>query len=205
MSTAKAQHLRRHEWSTRLARQHTVSVRSALRGIAPGKSCEEIPLEEFVAGAAAIENHFRVTVGFKYTSVLGFFFMLREIELSLMLYRSVTTDTVRKKVTILLPASKTDFEALSCSRSWGCVCHQDPDPLTCPFHAARERKALLAKTFGKSKVKQSGLPFAPTRMGTTASKEQVDKNIQMVAQARGIIWAVISTLVKFGVLADPGI
>ena len=56
MSTAKAQHLRRHEWSTRLARQHTISVRSALRGIAPGKSCEEIPLEEFVAGAAAIEK-----------------------------------------------------------------------------------------------------------------------------------------------------
>ena len=88
-------------------------------------------------------------------------------------------------MTILLPASKTDFEALSCSRSWGCVCHQDPDPLTCPFHAACEQKDLLKKTFG-DEVNHSGFPFAPTRMGTTASKEQVVDNIQMVAQARGL-------------------
>ena len=48
--------------------------------------------------------------------------MLREIELILMLYTSVEVDELNVMVRILLPAKKTDLEALSCSRFWGCVC-----------------------------------------------------------------------------------
>ena len=112
--------------------------------------------------------------------------MLREIELSLMLASSVTVDKPREKVTILLPASKTDPEALSCTRSWGCVPPAEPDPLACPFHAAVAQQELLEKTFGKEKLRSAGFPFAPTRAGGAASKEQVVHNVQQVAQARGL-------------------
>ena len=51
MSTAKSMHLRTYEWTSMLARQQNVCVRSALRGMAPGNQCEEIPLSDFTQGA----------------------------------------------------------------------------------------------------------------------------------------------------------
>ena len=38
VSTAKNKHLELHEWTSRLARAHTVNARSALRGIGPAKT-----------------------------------------------------------------------------------------------------------------------------------------------------------------------
>ena len=73
MSTAKAMHLREYEWSSRLARQHSVCVRSALRGMAPGNQCEEIPLSDFTRGAYAVAGRKDVPVGFQFTAVLAFF------------------------------------------------------------------------------------------------------------------------------------
>ena len=92
MSTAKAMHLRDYEWSSRLSRQHSVCVRSALRGMAPGNQCEAIPLADFTRGAYAVAGRKDVPVGFQFTAVLAFFFLLREIELSTMLDSSVAVD-----------------------------------------------------------------------------------------------------------------
>ena len=57
--------------------------------------------------------------------VVASFFMLREIESSLLLVRNVIIDLVRATVNIRLSASKTDPEALSVSRTWGCTCEDD--------------------------------------------------------------------------------
>ena len=186
MSTAKAMHLKHHEWSTRLARQHTVCVRSALRGMGPGQTCQEITLDDFTRGADALRDDPSITVGLCFTCVIAFFFMLRELELSTMLLKSVTICAVKLTVTILLPASKTDPEALSCSRTWGCVCDKpdEPDSLCCPVHAAMAQRALLERTFG-DRAKDDGFPFAPTVTGGTASKAQVVSGIQKVATKLG--------------------
>ena len=51
LPTAKDAHLRRFDWNSQLARQHTLSVRAARRGIGPSKQCHEIDPADFVRGA----------------------------------------------------------------------------------------------------------------------------------------------------------
>ena len=47
-------------------------------------------------------------LGFHYTGVVADFFVLREIESSLMLFSSVSVDVWKQVVKVLLPVSKTD-------------------------------------------------------------------------------------------------
>ena len=108
MSTAKNKHLETYEWSTRLARQHRVCVRSALRGLGPGRQCEELPLEDFVGGAVVIAGQPGVPIGLENTCTILYFFVLREIELGAMLAKSVGIDQDKAVVNIKLPATKSD-------------------------------------------------------------------------------------------------
>ena len=110
-----------------------------------------------------------MSFGLRRTSVVGFFCMLREIELSLMLYTSVEVDELNVMVRILLPATKTDPEALSCSRFWGCVCDGAVDECACPYHAARAQKLALQERFGE-RVLEDGFPFAPMGDGSVVKK-----------------------------------
>ena len=64
---AKAQHFRRYEWTTRLARQQTVCLRSALRGIGPARQCGELPLIEVVAVLSTVlATDLTVPIGMRY-------------------------------------------------------------------------------------------------------------------------------------------
>ena len=123
LSTAKNRHLREHEWSSTLARQHSVSLRSCMRGLGPGRQCAELLLKDFTVGADMVDSQKGIPAGFKFAGVLAYFFVLREIEQSLMLYTSVSVDVIKEVVTLQLPASKTDWVALSCERSWGVRLH----------------------------------------------------------------------------------
>ena len=118
-STAKDAHLRKSEWSSRLARQHTASLRSALRGIGPSKQCLEVEPEKFVMAAARIKNKKGMPIGFENTSAIDNFFASRELELSTMLNQPVRVDRIDQIVTIALPVSKTDPMALGRVRSSG--------------------------------------------------------------------------------------
>ena len=98
-------------------------------------------MADFVRGAIALADEVGVPVGLERTAVVSYFFMLREIELGTMLNESVEIDNNKKQVSIRLSASNTDPTALSCTRSWGCVCADEPgDPQTCPYHAAAKQK-----------------------------------------------------------------
>ena len=161
MSTAKGKHLEQYEWSSRLARAHTIYVRSALRGIGPAKQCEEVPLQDMVKGAELIADKPNTPVGLNNTIVILYFFVMREIELGTTMAASATTDPEKEVVRILLPATKTDPMALTCVRSWGCVCGGgDTDEALCPYHATRAQQELLAKTFGDQALEE-GFPFSP--------------------------------------------
>ena len=94
-AVTKTMHLKEHEWTTRLARQHTVCVRSALRGIGPDQTSEEITLDDFTRGADMIRDDPAVTIGFCFTCVVALLFMLRELELSTMMLKSVTVCVAR--------------------------------------------------------------------------------------------------------------
>ena len=115
-----------------LARHHTICIRSALRGIGPAKQSEEIPLHIFVVAAkslthssASLKRHF----GMQRIGVVAYFFMLREIEVSTMLFASVDINVVTMVISIPLSASKADPCALSVTRRRVCVCvHRGPLP-----------------------------------------------------------------------------
>ena len=85
-------------------------------------------------------------------------------------------------VTILSPVSKTDFMALSCQRTWGCVCGDVFDPLSCPYHAMEAQLKLLEDILGKEGL-QGNFRIAPSFDGKVIEKDAVVKAIQMVAQA----------------------
>ena len=186
MSTAKDMHLRLYDWSSRLARQQRASVRSALRGLGPAHQCAEIPLLTFVKAASAIEDRL-LLVGFVNGSIIAYFFVLREIELSTMVASSVTFDHTAMEVSILLPATKVDPMALSCTRTWGCVCDGTGRHWgqPCPYHAAASQLELLTATFGDD-VTADCFPFLPTVHGDTAKKEQVVDAVQEVATQAGL-------------------
>ena len=118
MSTAKGKHLEAHEWTSRLARQHRVCVRSALRGLGPSRQCAELPLDDLVKGAAAVAGQRGIPIGLANTCIVLYYFVLREIELGTMLATSVTIDAETKEASIKVPATKTDPRALGRTRSW---------------------------------------------------------------------------------------
>ena len=75
--------------------------------------------------------------------------------------------------------------ALSCTRSWGCVCGEVPgDPHSCPFHAAAEQKRVLRQIFG-GRVDEEGFPLSPTPSETAVGKERMVDWIQKAAGAAG--------------------
>ena len=101
------------------------------------------------AAEPPVRGHRYIPTGFHYTIVIAAFFILRELELSTMVRGSVTMNALLMTVTILLPVSKTDVMALSCQRTWGCVCGETVDPYSCPYHAMEAQLQLLSDIFGE--------------------------------------------------------
>ena len=111
-------------------------------------------------------------------AVLGVFFILREIELSLSLASSITLNFVAKVVTWRRPSSKTDSAALTTTREWRCLCDANTIWL-CPFHAAVRQMEYLKDAFGDDNGSlPPGLPFFPTLKGEAVAKEAVVETIK---------------------------
>ena len=113
LSAAIEQHCRDYEFSGMLERAARSAKRSALRGLGEAHQMSELVMEEF--GDLPIQDEPTVEggpVGQTNAIVTGAFFVLREIELSLMMFRSVSLDHARKEVTLHLPVCKTDPGAL---------------------------------------------------------------------------------------------
>ena len=123
LSRAKDGHMASHEWTSMLAREQRRANAAARRGQGPAHQSAELPVSDLVDAALGDEPLVpHGPVGFLNYCVVASFFLLREIEASLMLASSVSFDRVALQVTVLLPVSKTDPRALACKRSWGCVC-----------------------------------------------------------------------------------
>ena len=180
-ATAKAKHLKSFDWSSMLARHHAACVRSAMRGMGPRQQCEEIFLGVFVSGAGKTCGRRSGSFGLARTGVVAYFFMIRAIVLSTMLYYNFDLDPGAKMISILLPATKTDPLGPSCSRSWGCVCPDEaPDARSCPYHAADLQKTELMATFGDA-VNNEGSGVSPTFQGKTTTRDKMGASIQKVA------------------------
>ena len=168
-SRVKDRHLELgHDWNPLLAHAQTGANRAARRGRGPSHQCAELPIEEafVIASGSEFADHMYAgdapgaPANFQNYLVVASFFLLREIEASLMVARSVTFDTKKRVVTIFLPVSKTDPTALSCTRSWGCTC-ADVMVGLCPYHAAWNQKEWLREQFADEQgALPEGLPFS---------------------------------------------
>jgi len=197
VSRIKDAHLENYEWTSRLAREQTRASKAAKRGRGPSHQAAELPLEQ--AYAMLRSERWRAKevtlgngqdqdgppLGFINFVVIGCFFIMREIEISLMLARSVRLDKERKLVHIFLPASKTDPAALTTTRSWGCVCNDDKS-LPCPYHAMVDQFELLKERFGDAHGKlPEQLPAFPQFSGEAVAKEWVVVCLEALAALLG--------------------
>ena len=137
----KALHLESgHPWTDALTLMAKRFERSVTRGFGLASQCRSFDVGEVASldlGAAPLVDQGPTGPG--NLLVAGSFFMLREIEASLALWRSVTSNENKLIINWVLPASKSDPQALGKSRTWGCTCMSDDDGVTtaCPFHAMK--------------------------------------------------------------------
>ena len=90
-----------------------------------------------------------------------------------MLSTSAAVVYAQLKVEIWLLATKSDPEAATCKRAWGCLCPDKARPLLlCPFHAALRQRDRVLQYFGDGARSMKGLPVFPTKVGN--SREQTE-------------------------------
>jgi hypothetical protein len=111
-----------YDWTPGLSRRVHKVTRSVTRGIGPSWQTLDIDLQDVAS------QKFPNTplcsggpIGPKNGYISGSFFMTREVELSLAVWEHIDIIWKARKVTLNLPASKTDPKALGKRRTWGCV------------------------------------------------------------------------------------
>ena len=161
------------DWHDQLDLAYTSFVASTQRGIGPGKQSSPLPFSKFGSvdlNTEMANDEYPVKSG--WCAVLFTFFLLRELECATAEFADVALDPKKQTVKMTLSVSKNDPRALGCDRVWGCVCPDagDPDPRTCPYHAAEALVAYLTLVFGDA-VKEEGFPLFPNRRGCAVSAE----------------------------------
>ena len=181
ISVAKDEHTRRFEWTSMLAREQRKANAAGSRGLGPSHQTAEMPVPQAFVAARTTSESPTDPVGTANMVACASFYILREIEVSLLLHRCVTLDLHREQVSLLLPASKTDPAAHSTTRTWGCVCEGDLT-IACPFHSLKQQLELLRRTFGDPDGQlPSDLPLFPDRDGNTMTKENMVKLVERLA------------------------
>jgi len=91
-------------------------------------------------------------------------------------------------VTFELPFSKTDPCAISCTRSWVCVCDEQTarleSSMRCPYHVSLAHDESMRQYFGlgPGDAWPDSLPLFPTAEGSTVFKEAVVLTIEEIAR-----------------------
>jgi hypothetical protein len=114
-------------------------------------------------------------------TILGCWFMTREIELSAIQRHDITVDHAARTISWYLPSQKNDTKAIGCTRTHGCCCKASRHNL-CPFHTYTEHISLLQQT---QPHLQSTDPRFPTNAGNCMTKDCVMQAVRAVAAAAG--------------------
>lgn len=190
LSKAKERHVQMYgEWPADLALEAKRATRSVTRGIGPVCQRQPLEIERIMDNHRDHQPSFHPVVNegpiCPHTlMIIGTFFMLREIEASLLLAANVRTDDATQQVTLRLPSSKTDPSASNTERSWGCLCAVHGSN-NCPYHLAKVQLVTLFKLFGALTLRPD-LPFFPTINGTTVEKIRVVDTFEHIHTRLGI-------------------
>ena len=186
LSKAKREHITSgFEWSDALHLTGRECTRAVKRGQGPPRQSAALDLAQVCSldlgpDPACLDG----PINPKGMTIIGSFFMAREIEISLAL---VANFTVLDGPEILwrLPASKTDCQAVSVSRTWKCLCQGQPN-YPCPAHEAVRHLTLLKSKFANSVGElPRDLPVFPTVSGRVATKEKVVATFECVGKSFG--------------------
>ena len=185
VSAAKDTHIQMgYPWSHQLKLAVTRATASTQRGIGAAHQCQELPLAEALSvihGPAPIVNQGPAQCG--HVFIMGEFHVVRGIELISALASHLTVDEVALTETWHLPVSKTDAQAIGCSRTWGCTCGHAP---ACPYHTAAAHLHWLKATFGDAQgTMPPDLPLFPTITGKHTSAERLSSTVAAVADLLG--------------------
>lgn len=195
LSSMKGLHLEMgYDWSDLLALTAKRVERSVTRGIGPAAQCRSLNLTD--VAELRLGTH-PVTadgpIGPANMTIVGSFFMLREIEASLALWGSIGFDYNRKLVCWNLPASKADPQALGKSRTWGCTCAgitvgdeavQKID--ICPFHSLLCQRDAVAHMLELEYADLAEFPVFPNAAGEACDKSAVVATFRAVAELLGM-------------------
>ena len=190
MSKAKEKHIDMYgEWGVDLAMESKRACRSVTSGIGPVSQRTPIEFEKIIAARSGyISDSEPLTeggpLGPHNLVVIGTFFMLREIEASLLLAANVKMNRDDFSVTLRLPSSKTDPSAASVERTWGCLCRSSGIN-GCPFHSAKAQMEYLDEFF-PAPARPLDLPFFPTETGETVEKVKVVETLEALHTHLGL-------------------
>ena len=182
LSAAKDKHIEQiGTWAKSLKLAARKSTRSVLRGIGPGRQSQSLDVFEvhnLKLGFVPLVPGGPCNPGLLIE--VSAFWLPREIEISLARHKHIQIDTERSLATLTLPASKTDTQALGCSRSWGCVCDGNWSK-PCGFHSMQAQDVFLKNKFGDGVSTADNLPLFPTSSGSTCEKAAVVDTITAIA------------------------
>ncbi len=168
------------------------AIKDALRSITRGQGGsarkEAFPMEDLVK----VPRNFVLTEAAStaatspaHMTILGCWFMTREIELSSALARHIILDRTALNVTWYLPSQKNDVKAVGCARTHGCCCTRTPSAL-CPFHTALEHVSKMEEIFGINFASStSDAPLFPDIRGRHLSKDVVVQTLRATAALTG--------------------
>jgi len=169
-----------YPWSEQLKQAATRATASTQRGIGAAHQCEELRLHDALSvihDELPLVHHGPAQCGHLFT--LGHHHVVRGIELSSALAAHISVDTLNLTETWHLPVSKTDPQAIGCSRTWGCICGQ---AAACPYHAALSQLEWLSSRFGRDDGSlPPNLPLFPTIEGAFVSAERLTATVNAVA------------------------
>ena len=179
ISHAKQDHISRgFEWTDLLGLTVKQCTASTQRGIGPARQAMEFPVSQLAAlhlGSEAIVENGPVNPG--HWAIICTFHLLRGGESACALASHLTISESCATESLRLCLSKTDTQALGCTRTWGCVCPRgsDTQPYTgsppCPFHSALAIRDDLHRRFAVRNRLPATLPLFPTDTGEWCSRE----------------------------------
>ena len=111
--------------------------------------------------------------------------MCREREMNLAECKHLRLDESRLTISWTLPKTKLDPRALGTTRTWGCVCDNDP-AVACPFHALRDQLISCRALAVDLSLDFSSLPLFPTDRGTRVKDAAAVRTITLLATALGL-------------------
>ncbi len=146
------------------------------------KACKNIDIDCQCMGHMVKANERLLAVD---ACVLGSWWLTRGIELAAARACHMWTDKATKTASWSLPISKTDPKDMCTTRTHGCCCRANIEPI-CPYHTATRHLRRLRSTFGKDFARHDlNIPLFPSCEGEFRSHFEMTGMIQDIIELTG--------------------